>query len=292
MIVVTTPTGRIGRQVLERVVDAGRPVRVIARDPDRLAPEVRERVEVVRGSHAEPAVVAEAFAGADSALWLVPPDRTAGSVEAHYLGFTRPACEVLRRQGGPRVVGISSLGRAYAGNAGMLTPAFAMDGLIEDTGVGYRALRMPFFMENLLNQVGAIKGPGTFFLANDADRPLATVSARDVAATAAALLLDASWSGQDSVPVVGPDALSPVDLARVMSEVLERPIRFQQVDGPAYQATLTERGMTEAWARGLVDMAAAQNDGVYDAEWRALRTAAPTGFRQWCAEVLRPAVLA
>ena len=33
MIVVTAPTGIIGRQVLENVFNSGEPVRVIARDP-------------------------------------------------------------------------------------------------------------------------------------------------------------------------------------------------------------------------------------------------------------------
>jgi uncharacterized protein YbjT (DUF2867 family) len=33
MIVINTPTGQIGRQVLDRVLDSGKAVRVIARDP-------------------------------------------------------------------------------------------------------------------------------------------------------------------------------------------------------------------------------------------------------------------
>lgn len=49
--------------------------------------------------------------------------------------------------------------------------------------------------------------------------------------------------------------------------------------------------MTAAWAQGLVDMAAAQDDGIYDAE-KAAAQPAPTRFRQWCEEVLAPAVRA
>ena len=36
MIVLTTPTGAIGRQVLDHLLDHGEPVRVIVRDPSRL----------------------------------------------------------------------------------------------------------------------------------------------------------------------------------------------------------------------------------------------------------------
>ena len=75
MIVVTTPTGNIGHQVLENILGSGEPIRVIARDPSRLPPQIRERVEIVQGSHGDSDVVNRAFKGADSVFWLAPPDR-------------------------------------------------------------------------------------------------------------------------------------------------------------------------------------------------------------------------
>lgn len=289
MIVLTAPTGRIGHQVLDALLDDGRHVRVIARDPARLTPRARQGAEIVKGSHSDPQVLAEAFKGADSVLWLVPPNPVAGDVREHYLGFTRPACEAVRARGVRRVVGVSSLGRAYGPGAGQLSAAFAMDEMIESTGAGYRALAMPFFMENLLHQAEALTTQGVLSLPVAADRPLPLVATRDIAATAARLLADDSWSGQATVPVVGPDSLSPEDMARVLSEVLGRPVRFEQLDRAAYKAAMVRYGMSEAWAQGLFDMADAQDNGVYDGEWRALTTPAPTGFRQWCREVLIPA---
>ncbi|TXL84533.1 NAD(P)H-binding protein [Streptomyces sp. IB2014 016-6] len=292
MIVITAPTGQIGHQTLAKLLDSGQPIRVIARDPARLSPQVRERVEIVQGSHSDSDVVTEAFAGADSVLWLVPPNPRADDIEDYYLDFTRPACDAIKSQGVRRVIGVSSLGRAYGKPAGLLSPAFAMDELIESTGVNYRSLAMPFFMENLLSQVEAIKSQGMFFLANSSDRPLATVATRDIAAAAADLLLDDSWSGQGSVPVISPNALSPNDMAEVLSEVLERPVRFQQLSNEAYKTTMLQYGMTDGFTQGLVDMVTAQNDGIYDAEQRTLQTAGPTSFRQWCQDVLKPALTA
>ncbi len=165
-----------------------------------------------------------------------------------------------------------------------------MDDLIERTGVSYRAVRPPFLMENLLGQAEAIKSQGVFSLPNVADRALATAATRDVAAAAAGLLLDDSWDGQSSVPVIGHDDLSPSAMAQVISEVLGRPVRFQHVPGNAFKATMMRYGMSEAYAQGLVDMAAAQNNGIYDAEQRT-SPSTPIGFRQWCTDVLQPAVL-
>jgi len=68
MIVITTPAGQIGRQVLGNLLDSGEQLRVIARDPCQLPAEVREDLDIVEGSHGDAAVVDKAFAGADEAV--------------------------------------------------------------------------------------------------------------------------------------------------------------------------------------------------------------------------------
>jgi uncharacterized protein YbjT (DUF2867 family) len=290
MLVITTPTGQIGRQVVDRVLDGEEPVRVIARDPGRLAPEVRERVEVVQGSHADPDVLTKAFAGADAVFWVVPPNPRTTDLQRHYLEPTRSAGEAIVRHGVARVVSVSTMGLGIEKNAGHLSAARAAEELIAGLGVHSRALRPPAFMENLLHQLDAIRDQGAFFLPSRRDRTLALVATRDIADKGAELLLDDTWTGTGGVPVVGPDSLTPEGMAEVLTEVLERPVRYQQVPIDAYKAMMLERGASEASAQGVADMAVAQNEGAYDEEHRTSRPS-PTGFRQWCEEVFRPAFL-
>jgi uncharacterized protein YbjT (DUF2867 family) len=293
MIIVTSPTGTIGQQVVFNLLDHGAAVRVIARDPARIRPDIRQRVEVVQGSHGDRAVVNEAFAGAEAVFWLVPPDPRASSVDAAYVDFTRPACEAFVRQGVKRIVGVSALGRgtAVAGNAGYVTASLKMDDLIASTGVSYRALTMPSFMDNLLRQVELIKTQGLFSSPIAGDRRFPTCATRDIATVAAQLLLDSSWSGQDQVAVLGPEDLSFNDMAQIMTEVLDKPVRFQQIPGAAFKDRLTGFGMSEAMAQGMLDMAMAKNNGLDNAEPRTTQSTTPTSFRQWCKEILRPALL-
>ena len=291
MLVLTSPTGQIGRQVLDRVLDHREPIRVIARDPGRLPTRVRERVDVVQGSHGDPDVIDRAFAGADAVFWLVPPDPHAASLEVAYLDFTRPACDAFKNQRIERVVGVSALGRGVTDNAGYVSASLAMDDLIASTGVSYRALTMPSFMDNLLWQIEAIKNQGAFFSPLSANRKMPSCATRDIATVAATLLLDTSWSGVSSVPVLGPEDLSLNDMAQIMSEVLGRPIRYQHIPFDAYKAQLTDRGMSQGMAQGMVDMARAKNGGLDNAEPRTPQASTPTSFRQWCQDVLKPAVL-
>jgi uncharacterized protein YbjT (DUF2867 family) len=292
MIVVTTPTGQIGRQVLENVLRGSEPVRVIARYPDALSSETIARVEVVAGSHGDPEVVDKAFEGADSVFWLCPPDPRAPSAEVSYVEFTRPAAVAIDRHKVARVVGISALGRGspIAEHAGLVTASLAMDDLLASTSASYCAVTNPSFMDNLLRQVETIRTQGAFFLPVDGDLKQPAAATRDIAAAAAGLLLDRSWSGDSERPVMGPEDLSFNEMAAIMTDVLGRPVRFERIPDDAYKARLLSFGMSEAMAQATLDMWTAYGEGLDLAEPRTAASTTPTSFRQWCGDTLRPAI--
>jgi uncharacterized protein YbjT (DUF2867 family) len=293
MIAITTPTGGIGHQVLENLLGTGEALRVIVRDPSALPAECRDRVEVVEGSHRDAAVVEEAFAGADAVFWVAPPDPRAPSVEAAFVGFTRPAADAVKDRGVKRVVGVTALGRGtpWAAHAGYVTGSLAMDDLIASTGVSYRALTNPSFMDNILRQAPAIRNQGMFFSPIDGDRKLPFVASRDIASAASRLLLDDSCSGVSEVPLLGPEDLSFNDMAQIISEVLGREVRFQRTTFEAYKARFVERGMSDAMAQGMTDMAWAKNEGIDNAVRRTSENSTPTSLHQWAEAVLKPAVV-
>ena len=267
---------------------------MIVRDPSRLPTHVRERIDVVQGSHGDSTVVNKAFADADAVFWVAPPDPRATTVDGAYLDFTRPACAAFRTQGIKRVVGISALGRGTpaAAHAGLVTASLGMDDLIASTGVHYRAVTNPSFMDNLLRQVESIKTRGIFSLPISGDLKQPSACTRDIAATAARWLLDQTWSGPGSVPVLGPEDLSYNDMASILSEVLGKPVRFQQIPGDAFKARLLQRGMSEAMAQANLDLWVAYGQGLDTAEPRTPQSTTPTSFRQWSEEVLKPRVMA
>ncbi|MET7826385.1 NAD(P)H-binding protein [Streptomyces sp. NPDC005386] len=297
MIVITAPTGNIGRHLLPLLLESapghGEELRVIVRDPARLPDAVRERVDVVTGSHGDADVVDRAFEGADAVFWLVPPDSSRTPEEA-YSGFSRSAAKALATHGVGHVVGVSALGRgtAVAGRAGLVTASLALDDLITGTGVAYRALANPSFFENLLEEIDSLRDQGVFTDVVAADRRAPLVAVADIAAVAAGLLLDRSWTGSDSVPVLGPEDLSPDDLARIMTEQLGRPVRYERQPLDELYSTLVGYGLDEAFVQGIADMKRAKDEGLDAGVVRTPETATPTTFEQWCARTLTPAVLA
>lgn len=291
MIVITTPTGAIGHQVLEKSLEGGEQIRVIVRDPSKIPANIRERVEVIRGSHGDAEIVDKAFAGADSVFWVVPPNFQAASLDEAYVDFSRPAAEALKKHGVKRVVIVSALGRGWPRQTGFISASLAMDDLIESTGVSCRVLTMPGFMDNTLRQVQPIKTQGMFFGPLDPDRQDPYCATRDIADVATKWLLDPSWKGQEDVPVLGPEDLSMNDMAQIMSEVLGKRVRYQQIPFDALKSQLTQRGASEAMAQGMIDMMVAKNDGLDHVVPRTSQATTPTTFRQWCEAELKPVVL-
>ncbi|AFW00139.1 NmrA family transcriptional regulator [Gluconobacter oxydans] len=293
MIVVTAPAGDIGHQVMARLLEAGAPVRVIARDPSKLSEDVCTRVEVVQGSHGDAKVVDHAFAGADALFWLVAADPQAASVEAAFVDFTRPAAAALKTRGVKRIVVISGLGRGtpFADKAGYITGSLAMEDLIASTGVAMRTLTMPSFMDNIARRAKTIKEQGVFSSPISGDLKMPSCATRDIAAVATRWLLDESWNDQKDVAVLGPENISLNEMAAIMSDVLGRPVRFEQVAFEAYKARFVRYGFSEAMAQGMTDMMYAKSHGLDLGVQRTPENTTPTSFRQWCEDILKPAAL-
>ena len=90
--------------------------------------------------------------------------------------------------------------------------------------------------------------------------------------------------------MLGPEELSFNQMAKVMSEVLDKPVQFREISSDSMKAGLCSLGQSEAMAQGVVDMWSAIRDGIYSHEARSSETMLTTAFPDWCKEVLAPAL--
>lgn len=280
MIVVTTPTGQIGHQLVRDLLERGSAVRVVVRDRKRLPEAVASRVEVVEGSHGDAAVIDAALVGAEALFWVAPPD-TSRTLEETYLDFTRPAVDAIRAHSVARVVSVTAIGRGtrWQDRAGLVTASIAMDDLLMSSGAAFRGLAMPSFMDNLLRQAESIRDAGVFFGPIDPGARAPITATRDMATVAARILIDPHWTGQAEVPVLGPEDLSHDEMAAIIGDVIGRPVSYQQVSMPDFRTQLLANGVSPSFADGYVEMMRAKNEGMDNKAQSAERTG--TSFRQW-----------
>jgi hypothetical protein len=79
-------------------------------------------------------------------------------------------------------------------------------------------------------------------------------------------------------------------MAEIISDVIGKQVRFQQITFEAFKARFVSSGMSHAMAQGNTDMAWAKNEGLDNGVKRTKENSTPTSFRRWCQEVLKPAV--
>ena len=101
------------------------------------------------------------------------------------------------------------------------------------------------------------------------------------------LLGDPSWTGTEGGVVREPVDHTPRQMASIMTEVLGRPVGPERVSLEEHRAQLAALGASPAVAAAMVEMAAAQEAGVYPPVQPG---GSGTAFEQWCAETLLPAV--
>jgi len=286
MIVITAPTSQIGSKLVSELLNVDASLRLIVRDAAKLPADARARAEVIEGSHGDSSVVARAFEGAHAVFWLAPPD-SSRTLEQAWVDFTRPAAEAIRRHQVPRVVSITAIGRgtAWQDRAGPVSASIRMDNLLMDTGVAFRGIAMPSFMENTVRQAKLIKEQGKFFGPIRPDHKMPLTATCDMATTAAALLQDRTWTGQQQVPLLGPEDLSFNDQAAILSDVIGREVRYHQISFDQFKQQFLGRGASESFAQGYVDMYRAKDEGIDNTVRHTPENTARTSFRTFCQSV-------
>jgi uncharacterized protein YbjT (DUF2867 family) len=289
MIVVTTPTGKIGRHVVADLIARNEALRLVVRDPKKLPHDLLDRADIVEGSHGDREIITRALAGADALFWVAPPNPRKTLDEA-YVDFAGPAVEAIRACRLARVVSVTALGRGtrWQDKAGLVTASLRMDDILMATGVSFRGLAMPTFMDALLGQVESIRSGGLITWPVDGDRKTPFTAACDIGAAAARLLADADWSRQAEMPLIGPEDLSMNEMAAMISEVIGREVRYERMSWEVFSERLTASGMSPSFVNGYVAMMRAKDEGMDVEAARDVSQRTRTSFRRWCENELQP----
>ncbi len=285
-IAVTTPTGHVGSRVVQLLVQAGvRPV-VLAREPDRLDPALRDLVDVAQGDLTDQAFVTAATEGADAVLWVVPESFTAADPLADMTRLAATGAAAVTANGIARVVLISSVGAERRHGAGLIDGLGRNEEALAATGANVLILRNGLYFTNLLTSLDEVRA-GSLTTTMPGDVPLPWVDPRDVGDIAAARLLAADWSGIEVQAVHGPADLSWAEVAATVAAAIGRDVRLQVVSDDDLRGALAGLGMSEAAVEGVVGMTAGLRDDFTPEQPRSLLTTTPTTLASWAWANLR-----
>ena len=238
-VLVTGATGRVGRVVVELLVDAGVPVRALTHRPEAAA--LPANVEVVTGDLTVPESLDAALRGVSSVflVWTVPPATAAAVVErlgTHarrvvFLSSPHQTPHPFFQQPNPMAVLHADIERLIAASG--LEPTIIRPGMFASNAL--------FWWAPAIRAGDVVRWPY-------GAAETAPVDERDVAAVAAQTLCQDGHAWSDYV-LTGPESLSQAGQVSIIGDVLGRRIRFEELSPEEF------RSETEgSWPRPVVDM--------------------------------------
>ncbi|GAA4950642.1 uncharacterized protein YbjT (DUF2867 family) [Nonomuraea thailandensis] len=208
-VLVTGATGTVGRQVVRSLLDRGRKVRALTRDPARA--DLPEDVEVIRGDLADAGGLEAAFDGATAAHLI-----TFGE-GYRPLANGRDLVDLAERAGVGKVTVLAGW------QEGTLEPAVRASG-----GLEWTFLEPVQFMANFLadwgeplRTTGRVREPY-------GDRQSPPVDEHDIGAVAATVLTQDGHGGR-SYHLTGPEVLTARRMVGIIAEVTGRDLRFEEL---------------------------------------------------------------
>lgn len=213
-IVVTGATGTVGREVMQRLARQGAPAVAAVRNPGR-ARSTLGTVPTVRFDFEDPATYDETFRGAEK-LFLVRPPAIAAVWQSIF-----PALRAAQAAGVQHVVLLSLLGAEQ----NPFVPHRWIEWYLQSLDMDWTFLRPSFFMQNLSTTHRAeIRDRDEIFVPAG-EGATSFIDARDVAAVGARVLTGAGHARR-AYALTGAEALTYAEVARILSDVLARPIRY------------------------------------------------------------------
>ncbi|MGV8909720.1 MAG: SDR family oxidoreductase [Propionicimonas sp.] len=229
-VFVTGATGIVGSALVRELERLGEPVIAAVRDP--ASQDWSESVTARRFEFGlPPAQLERALDGADRLFLMRPP--AIADVQTTLF----PVIDAANRLGLRQIVFLSLQG--VQTNRG--TPHYAVEQYLRSTDSPYTFLRPNFFMQNLATTYAAsIREAGLIFVPAGSART-AFIDARDIGRVAAATVTEPGHL-QRAYTLSGEHSLTYRQVARIMTDVLGRPIRYARPSEAEYLAMLRSQG--------------------------------------------------
>ena len=239
MILVTGATGKLGRAIVEQLLELApnEPIGVSVQDPEKARDLEQRGVRVRKGNFDDAASLAHAFEGASQVLIVSVPRTGEQAVR-----FNQTAIDVAKAAGAQRILYTSHMGSNPASPFPPMRTHAATEMALQESGVPFTALRNGFYASSAVMQLGNAVETGEAVAPQDG--PVAWTAHADLARAAAIALTKGGLDGITS-PLTSSEALDLTNIAKIASELTGRLIRRIVVSDDEFRSRLVAHGAPE-----------------------------------------------
>ncbi len=292
MYVVLGASGNTGHVVATNLLASGQKVRVVGRNSAHLQPLTTKGAEAFIADVTDATALAKAFHQADAAYVMIPPNVTSSDPLGYSNRVSDAIAVAVQNAGTKNVVALSSIGAEQSSGTGPVVGLHNLEQKLNQIiGANVLCLRAAYFMENTLPQVNAIRKMGYMVGPLRPDLKLPMIATRDIGTVAADSLLHPTVRGKQTHELVGQRELTYTEFAAIIGKAIGKPdLKYMQLPDDQVRGAMVQMGMSEQFARLLLEMTAALNSGHMRAlEARTQQNTTPTTFEIFAADSFAPA---
>lgn len=243
-LLVVGASGTTGLETVRALSRQGVPVRALLRDPAKQSRLDLPGVEIAFGDFGDPASLERAMQGIRSVYLVSPPATTMEASETAVVDAAKAA-------GVRRIVKLAAHGIGPDAPIQVARYHWAVEEYIRASGLEWTFLHPRYFMQNLLGSSDTIRQGALYMALGDAR--ISLVDARDIGASAAAVLTQEGHAGK-TYDISGPEALTYHDLAAEFSRQLGYPVQYHAIPDEALKQALVQAGVEGWFADDLVGL--------------------------------------
>ena len=292
MHVVLGASGNTGHIVAQNLLAGQQKVRVVGRNAAHLQSHAAQGAEIFIADVTDAAALTKAFQNAGSAYVMIPPNPASDDPLAYSERAGDAIAAALKNAGVKNVVALSSIGADKSKGTGPVIGLYKLEQKLNQLdGANVLFLRPGYFMENTLPQAAVISKVGSVVGPVRHDLKLPLIATRDIGAFASDALVNLSFHGKQTQELLGQRDIAYTEVAAIIGKAIGKPdLKYMQLPDEQMRPALVQAGMSDQFAKLLLEMAAALNSGYMRAlEPRTSQNSTPTTYEDFVAEVFLPA---
>jgi uncharacterized protein YbjT (DUF2867 family) len=222
-VLVTTPTGKVGSEVVRLLREKGIKHRIGARTVEKAQKEFPDS-EIVRFDYQDESTLKAALQGVDT-VYLASPGAAPAEPEKRLV-------DLAKAGGVKRIVKLSAMGVDQNDAA----PLRQVEKYIEASGLQWTHVRPSFFMQNYsVAQAQSIRNGSFAEPADNARTPF--IDARDIAEVAVKALTEDGHHGK-AYALTGPELLSRAQVAEKLSQGIGKPVQYVPITDQQFREAM------------------------------------------------------
>lgn len=247
MLVVTGATGKLGRHVVESLLERvpASEIAVVVRNADKAADFAARGVEVRVADYAKPETLGAVFKASDKVL-LISSNELGQRAQHHQ------AVVAAAKTAGVAFLAYTSILRASESGLALAAEHKATEIAIQASGLPFAILRNGWYTENYTENLAAALEHGALLGAADEGR-VATAPRADYAAAAANVLLASTEHANEIYELAGDTAFTLAELAAAVAKASGKSVLYSNLPADKYAEALVGFGVPAPYASMLAD---------------------------------------